>query len=72
MADPPSDNPPSDVWYDEEEQIEKPKDRVILRNIAPEFTSDGLRNMCSVYGNVKEFHWPNEKTFAFVTYASNG
>lgn len=64
-------DPLSDVWSDEEEQNEKPKDRVILRNIPPGFTIDGLRNMCSVYGNVKELSWPNEKTFAFVTYSSN-
>lgn len=64
-------DPPSDVWSDEGEKSEKPNNRVILKNISPEFTIDGLRNMCSVYGNVKEFFWPNEKTFAFVTYASN-
>lgn len=60
-----------ETWSDEEQEIKKKYDRIILKYIPDEFTRDGLMNMCRVYGEVTDFHWPEDRPYAFVTYKTN-
>lgn len=44
------------------------RDRIILKNIPPEFNTDGLRSLCSLYGNVVHIKQPTGAQFAFAQF----
>ncbi|XP_031617960.1 protein vreteno [Contarinia nasturtii] len=58
---------PEKFSYDERRK----HDKVILKNIPPGFTDDGIISMCQQYGQVKHFNRPNGALFAFVQYESS-
>lgn len=46
------------------------RDRVILKNLPAELSSDGIRNICQEYGTITDINRPSERSYAFVTFKS--
>lgn len=54
--------PIPDLWNNAQ------RDRLILKNIPFEFSNDGLRSLCSLYGNVVHLKQPNGAQYAFAQF----
>lgn len=54
---------------DQNEEIQR--DRVILKNLPAELSSEGIRNICQEYGTITDIKRPSEQNYAFVTFKSS-
>lgn len=54
--------PVPDLWNNAK------RDRLILKNIPSELNNDGLRSLCSLYGNVVYIKQPPNAQFAFAQF----
>lgn len=47
------------------------RDRVILKNLPPDLSCDGIRNICQEYGTIIDIKRPTEQNYAFVSFESS-
>lgn len=58
-----------DGWYEEPEK--KVRDKVFMNNVPDEITKNGIWDMCSAYGDVKNVIRLDGKKIVFVTFSNN-